>query len=316
MPDSNFVYFYHPDHLGSTSYATDADGELYEHVQYFPSGETWVDQRSNTERLPHLFSGKELDQETGLYYFGARYYDPRVGLWASTDPAQTEYLDGAGVGGVYSPINLATYTYAASNPLRFVDPDGRSWLDWVQNALDGASIALDATGIGGSVSWLPDVVNAGISAVRGDWTGAGMSLSAAVPYVGAPANAGRLGRALAKHGDEAIDLVRDAGKAADGFRSFTQRNFRENLTRLTGRAPDGAQAHHIFPVKFEGKFKEAGINIHDPKYGAWWNTSGHKQAAHDYNAAWQEFFRTNPSSEQIKQFGRDIAKKYALDVHF
>jgi RHS repeat-associated protein len=126
MPDTNFLYFYHPDHVGSTGYVTDVDGALYEHVQYFPSGEPWVDQRSNTERLPHLFSGKELDQETGLYYFGARYYDPRVGLWASADPAATEYLDGeVGLGGVYHPVNLAAYVYVGHNPQKYVDPDGR-----------------------------------------------------------------------------------------------------------------------------------------------------------------------------------------------
>lgn len=130
MPDTNFLYFYHPNHIGSTSYVTDVDGALYEHVQYFPSGEPWVDQRSNTERLPHLFSGKELDQETGLAYFGARYYDPRVGLWASSDPAQTTYLDGSGTGGVYNPVNLATYTYVANNPLIYIDPDGREWNLW------------------------------------------------------------------------------------------------------------------------------------------------------------------------------------------
>ncbi len=202
MPDTNFLYFYHPDHIGSTGYVTDVDGELYEHMQYFPSGEPWVDQRSNTERLPYLFSGKELDQETGLSYFGARYYDPRTGFWASADPAATDYLDGAGVGGVYSPLNLATYTYAAHNPLRFVDPDGRSWLDWVQGSLDVASIALDATGVGGAVSWIPDLANAGISAARGDWTGAGLSALGAVPFVGSAANATRLARYGAKYGDE------------------------------------------------------------------------------------------------------------------
>jgi RHS repeat-associated protein len=131
MPDTNFLYFYHPDHVSSTSYVTDVDGQLYEHMQYFPSGEPWVDQRSNTERLPYLFSSKELDQETGLYYFGARYYDPRVGLWTSADPASTEYLDGQiGIGGVYDPINLSTYSYTRHNPLRFIDPTGEFSVDW------------------------------------------------------------------------------------------------------------------------------------------------------------------------------------------
>ena len=67
-----FRYFYHPDHLGSTSYITDASGEVYQHLEYFAFGETFVEEHSNTERTPYLFNGKELDEETGLYYYGAR----------------------------------------------------------------------------------------------------------------------------------------------------------------------------------------------------------------------------------------------------
>ena len=67
-------------------------GKLYEHLEYFPSGEAWIEEKSNTQRTPYRFAGKELDEETGLYYFGARYYDPRTGLWPSTDPALGENL--------------------------------------------------------------------------------------------------------------------------------------------------------------------------------------------------------------------------------
>src|SRR5262249_9752854 len=87
LPDDNFLYFFHPDHLGSSSYITDTDGELFQHLQYFPSGETWVAEKSNTQRTPYWFSGKELDEDTGLYYFGARYYDPQTSLWLGADPA-------------------------------------------------------------------------------------------------------------------------------------------------------------------------------------------------------------------------------------
>jgi RHS repeat-associated protein len=288
MPDSNFVYFYHPDHLGSTSYATDADGELYEHVQYFPSGETWVDQRSNTERLPHLFSGKELDQETGLYYFGARYYDPRVGLWASTDPAQTEYLDSAGTGGVLNPINLATYTYASNKPLTFVDPDGRqsskSWfsrgLDWVQNGLDGLSLAMDATGLGAAGSWAPDLLNAGISAARGDWQGAGWSLGAMVPYAGAAANTGRILRALGKHGDEAVELARNAGKAARTA-APSSRALGRALEAAGHVRPPGSAAHHIVAGSAPGAeaaratLRKLGIDINDAANGVFLPAAQH-----------------------------------------
>jgi RHS repeat-associated protein len=83
---ADFLYFYHPDHLGSTSYVTDGTGEVYEHLEYFAFGETFVDEHSNTDAIPYLFDGKELDGETGLYYFGARYYDPRTSIWESPDP--------------------------------------------------------------------------------------------------------------------------------------------------------------------------------------------------------------------------------------
>ncbi len=118
-PETQFLYFYHPDHLGSTEFVTDTDGELYEHAQYFPSGETWVRQGDNADRLPWLFTSQELDAETGLYYLNARYYDPRVGVFASTDPV----LPDANVRTFAAPT-LSTYAYAHHNPLVLRDPGG------------------------------------------------------------------------------------------------------------------------------------------------------------------------------------------------
>lgn len=124
MPLEKDLYFYHPDHLGSSSYVTDADGKLYEHLEYFPSGETWMEESSNTQRTPYLFTSKELDEETGLYYYGARYYDPRTSLWQSPDPALDGYMEGSGNGGVYEPLNLSLYAYAYQNPVAYTDPNG------------------------------------------------------------------------------------------------------------------------------------------------------------------------------------------------
>lgn len=67
-------------------------------------------------------------------------------------------------------------------------------LDWVQGGLDALSLGLDATVFGASVSWIPDVLNSGISAGRGDWLGAGLSLAATIPFAGSAANATRLAR--------------------------------------------------------------------------------------------------------------------------
>ncbi len=63
----------------------------------------------------YKFNGKELDEETGLYYYGARYYDPKVSLWLSVDPLAEKYP------------GMSPYTYTADNPVVLVDPDGRDW---------------------------------------------------------------------------------------------------------------------------------------------------------------------------------------------
>jgi RHS repeat-associated protein len=59
-----------------------------------------------------------------LYYFGARYYDPRTSVWQSADPILGSYLKGKPNGGVYKSSTLAMYTYVSNSPLVLVDPDG------------------------------------------------------------------------------------------------------------------------------------------------------------------------------------------------
>ena len=90
-------------------------------------------------RDARIFVNVELDTETGLYYYGARYLDQRYSRWLSGDPAITDYMAGtsAGEGGIYNTVNLHLYHYAgigqrsdselqANNPIKYVDPDGRA----------------------------------------------------------------------------------------------------------------------------------------------------------------------------------------------
>ena len=67
-------FYYHPDHLGSSSYITNLDGEVSQHIEYVPFGEVFIEERNNTWNTPYLFNAKEFDEETGMYYYGARYY--------------------------------------------------------------------------------------------------------------------------------------------------------------------------------------------------------------------------------------------------
>ena len=106
-------FYYHPDHLGSSSYITNLDGEVAQHIEYVPFGEVFIEERNNTWNTPYLFNAKEFDEETGLYYYGARYMDPKISMWLGVDPMAEKYP------------NLTGYCYTMDNPIKFIDPDGK-----------------------------------------------------------------------------------------------------------------------------------------------------------------------------------------------
>jgi RHS repeat-associated protein len=227
QPDSNFLYFLHPDHLGSSSYVTDGSGAVYEHAQYFPSGELWVSEHSNTQRNPYLFSGKEYEEETGLYDFGARYYDPRTSLWLSVDPAELEYIGGAGLGGMYNPVQLNGYVYAAANPVKHVDPDGRMpniLAGAIAGALIGAGIELGRQVFAREqMSWDNGrrvLAAAAGGAAMGAIAGATMGASLAVEIGGAAlagAEGGVITRAVNGQGTTVSQVAQDAACGVAGL---------------------------------------------------------------------------------------------------
>ena len=144
------LYFYHPDHLGSSSYITDREGRITQHTEYIAFGEVLFEEHSTSRTMPYLFNGKELDTETGLYYYGARYYDPRVSLWLNVDPMmlRDEAMDDedSSNGGVFNPMNNAVYTFSYQNPVKYVDPDGEC-----PNCITAAGGILVGAIIGGGI---------------------------------------------------------------------------------------------------------------------------------------------------------------------
>ena len=106
------TFFYHSDHLGSTSYITDDEANITQYDAYLPYGELLVDEHSSSEELPYKFNGKEFDEETGLYYYGARYMNPMASIWYGVDPMAEKYVTAGG------------YIYTLENPINLVAPDG------------------------------------------------------------------------------------------------------------------------------------------------------------------------------------------------
>jgi len=118
-PPKISIYYYHPDHLGTNTMVTDMVGNIYQYFLNLPFGETMAEQLSSGYfQSPYKFNGKEQDPETGLYYYGARYYDPMTSLWLSVDPLCEKYYW------------ISPYVYCLNNPVRLIDPDGREiWIE-------------------------------------------------------------------------------------------------------------------------------------------------------------------------------------------
>lgn len=108
-PDSK-KFFYHPDHLGSTTLVTNESGSIVENTNYKPFGEVLYDGKSK-----YLYTGKEKDSESGLYYYGARYYNPAIGRFIQPDSMIPK---------PYNPQYLNRYSYVLNNPYKYIDPNG------------------------------------------------------------------------------------------------------------------------------------------------------------------------------------------------
>ena len=113
----NERYWYHPDHLGSSSWITFSDGEAVQHLHYLPFGEDLVNQQLTVTGALFTFSAKEKDSETGFSYFGSRYYNSDLSIWLSVDPMSDKYP------------SMSSYVYCANNPIKLVDPNGEEiWI--------------------------------------------------------------------------------------------------------------------------------------------------------------------------------------------
>ena len=153
--DKQSWFYYLKDHLGSSDIVMNKDNVPVEQMIYRAygsefkpedqgaDGANWAShQTANTALMPnekthHRFTGHYLDDDTGLYYFGARYYDPGLGRFVSADPlfiARPEVC-------IEDPMSCGLYNYARNNPIKFTDPTGLAPGDiWLYRS-DGSSLS-------------------------------------------------------------------------------------------------------------------------------------------------------------------------------
>ena len=120
------VYFHHPDHLGSSSVVTNMDGELVGRTEFYPFGRPLYEESDNFYEA-YKYTGKELDAESSLMYYGARYYDAVVGRFVSVDPLYAE-VDGLNDEKLRkflgNPQRVNICAYVLNNPVLRIDTTG------------------------------------------------------------------------------------------------------------------------------------------------------------------------------------------------
>jgi len=129
--------YYHPDHLGSSSVMTDATGVQVENYTYTAYGR----ERANGAVAPdatHRFTGQVFDNDTGLYYYRARYYDPELARFVQPDTV---------VPSLWNPQSWNRYSYVFNNPLKYTDPTGhwgKECADWWSGVVQKGATSISA----------------------------------------------------------------------------------------------------------------------------------------------------------------------------
>lgn len=230
--------YYHQDVQGSTRHLSNASGLRQGSYRYDPWGNVREQPANTINRIS--YTQQQYDKTSGLYYYGARYYDPQIGRFLTRDGAP---------GDAHDPPSLNAYLYAFSNPAKYIDPSGHSAVE-----------ANPAAGAAGSFGGSSEVIGAGNApqawtAEGADATAAytvedpsgrgigGVALRSATAFARGVVRgvAGRiggigtgLGKALYNWGAEGVGIATDFGRSlyAGDFRGAAAANLRWELFKL------------------------------------------------------------------------------------
>jgi RHS repeat-associated protein len=353
MRTSTGVQWLLGDHLGSISVVVNASGVAQSTQLYKPWGESRYS--SSASPTKYLYTGQmkegALGGVEGLYYYGARYYDPSLGRWSQPDSIISDQ---------HNPQDWDRYVYSRNNPVKYTDPSGHSptWWDYIGGA--AYQYANDVTL--GAVDKIAESFNLCMdcnrSAAFEQGMGAGRTASIVVSStemvlgtaaaaeglaaIGPTAGGGILcaaataGACLAVAGvgltvegavvvGGTLEAVHGAATAAfinsNSLNSgnYSASNFAKNLQNRVEKPTNikNPQAHHMLQQALEARFKKLGINIHDPKWGAWVEGAppgSHQKWTSAYQREWGTWLDNNPNStiEDIENQASYMAQEYGI----
>ena len=192
-----------------------------------------------------------MDEETVLYYYGARYLDPKYSRWLSGDPALGDYIPKApiddeakkhnenlsGMGGVFNVVNLHLYHYAGNNPVKYTDPDGKA-LHVAIGALLGAAVSVASVAIG-------DCLAGNVSSI-GTYIGAAVGGAISGAIMAGTCNGYAAGVAGSSIGDLTKQMIDNKG-------DITKTDVKELITVTVIGTATGALSNNSIPGITSGK---------------------------------------------------------------
>jgi RHS repeat-associated protein len=270
------VFYYFSDHLGSASEVTDQYGNVQDESDYYPfGGEDVITQATDQD---YKFTGKQWDTESGLNYFGARFYSSSLGRWLTPDwaekPTAVPYAD------YENPQSLNLYGFVVDNPLGRIDTNGHGQID----------IKAAATGLMNKISTVVDhaeafaaahpqatqivkgvvEASAGVAGVAASAAAAGGTdgLAAPLAIIGAQSSTALFVKGVAdimggatntdvSAGKQALDAVANPGGLATSIVTGGDLQAGATASAITDLAAAGAGASSLST----GTAAESGLNI-------------------------------------------------------
>jgi RHS repeat-associated protein len=153
-PVADTALFFHSDQTGSTTLVTDTEGQEVTRVTYLPFGDIYQQLSSGPNDFRAKFAGRELNEDVGLYYFGARFYDPSIGQFIQAD---NRVLGGPEI----SASSYNRFAYAGNNPVTYTDPSGHSFGSFMKSLGISAAISLAVFETGGVAYGVLPAIGAG-----------------------------------------------------------------------------------------------------------------------------------------------------------